>query len=363
MGYRTALDSVRDHPLYATASELERYLGVGCDLVHLTILISIAGGAMPMPLPLDIYTNSFVADLMAAHRILELIRRRFRRVDTQSQLRELERKGFVGIAAILIRGSHRTLFRDATEVTAGAGSDVSGLPSVIRITDELPSAPPVSHTLQLMAAQVERDLEDFGYAFATYTQRPDGRTLADLLLKLPVKPAFHCDFRNRYKGSASSGRMLVFERVLVILAAIRVHHAASRDTTPVITIPDYRCARTVLTSLPLTPVGTSVSPRALEVAELIHQALADSNYQRSLPDHSAAGSKWFRRTEARQWSALSYSAVKSHLAELEEEGLLRSTVAETDRRQGREIHYRFDESCSPPFAWRNPFAAFPEINE
>jgi hypothetical protein len=131
----------------------------------------------------------------------------------------------------------------------------------------------------------------------------------------------------------------------------------------VITINDYRCARTLLTNLPLTPIGTSVSPRALEAAEVIYQAVADKNFQRSLPDVSAAGSKWFNRAEARDWTGCSYSSVKSHLDEIEQEGLLRSTVAETDRKQGREIYYRFNDSVSPPFAWRNPFTAFPEINE
>ncbi len=118
-----------------------------------------------------------------------------------------------------------------------------------------------------------------------------------------------------------------------------------------------------MTNLSLTPIGTSISPRALEVAEVIFEAVNDQNYQRSLPDLSAAGNKWFRRAEARDWTDLSYSAVRSHLAELEQEGLLKSAVGETDRRQGREIHYRFDDSRSPPFAWRNPFLAFPEIDE
>jgi hypothetical protein len=130
-----------------------------------------------------------------------------------------------------------------------------------------------------------------------------------------------------------------------------------------IEIADYRCARALLTNLPLTPIGTSVSPRALDVADVIYEALKDNNYQRSVPDHSKEGNKWFRRAEAVNWTGLSYTVVKSHLAELEDEGLLRSTIAETDRRQGREIHYRFNESRAPPFAWRNPFVSLPTLDE
>ena len=363
MSYRTALESVRDHPLYATASELEPYLGVTCDLVHLAILMSVAGGCMVMPLPVDIYSNSLTADLMVAHRILDLLPGRVRRVDTYKQFRELERRQFAGLATILIRGTHRTLFRDTTEYTAGLGFDVYRLPSVIRITDQPPPTGPVPHTLCIMAAQAERDLEDFPYAYASFKTGPGRARLTELLLKLPVEPAYPCAFRDRFKGSTDSGSMLVFERILILVTAIRVHHPDSLDTQPSIGLSDYRCARSLLMNMPLSPVGTSVSPKALESADVIYGALKDKNYQRSVPDRSTEGNKWFRRFEAMSWTGLSYTAVKSHLAELEDEGLLRSTRAETDRRQGREIHYRFNDSRAPPFSWRNPFSSLPDLDQ
>jgi DNA-binding transcriptional ArsR family regulator len=334
-----------------------------CDHVHLSILISVAGGCMVMPLPLDIYSNSLTADLMVAHRIFDLLPNRVRRVDTHKQLRELERRGFAGLAALLIRGTHRTLFRDAGEHTTGLGYDVYRLPSIIRITDRTPSTPPLPHTLCIMAAQADRNLVDFPNAFATFKTRPGRDRLADLLLKLPVEPDFPCAFRDRFAGRTDSGSMLVFERTLRLVAAIRVHHPDSPDTRASIQISDYRCTRALLTKLPLTPTGAAVSPRALESAEVIYESLKENNYQRAVPDRSTEGNKWFRRSEASGWTGLGYTAVKSHLAELEDEGLLRATLAETDRKQGREIHYRFVESRSPPFAWRNPFSSLPELDQ
>ena len=363
MGYRTALAGERDHPVYKTASALEEHIGIKCDLIHLAIFLSAAAGNMVSPLPLDIYSNSLIADLMVAQRILELLRGKYRSVDTHKQFREIERKGYAGLAVLLVRGNHRTFFRDATEYTAGLGIDVFRLPSVIRITDQLPSVTPVPHTLRIMAAQAERDLDDFAHAYATYKERPRGRDLHQLLLKLPVHPTYSCAFRDGFKGKTDSSSMLIFERLLLVVSAIRTNHPESPDTRPGIDISDYRCTRTLLTKLPLCPIGTAVSPKALASAELIYDELKGGRHQLSLPDHSAEGSKWFRRAEAMTWTGLGYTAVKAHLAELEGEGLLRSAIARTDRKQGREIHYRFQDSRAPPFTWRNPFDSLPTHDE
>ena len=61
------------------------------------------------------------------------------------------------------------------------------------------------------------------------------------------------------------------------------------------------------------------------------------------------------------WTGLSYNTVKKHLRQLEEEGLLRSTVAENNREQGRQIHFQFVDNRAPPFAWKNPFEGLPQL--
>ena len=47
---------------------------------------------------------------MVAQRILELLRGKYRSVDTHKQFREIERKGYAGLAVLLVRGNHRTFF-------------------------------------------------------------------------------------------------------------------------------------------------------------------------------------------------------------------------------------------------------------
>ena len=114
MSYQKALADVREHPLYDVAADLEEHIGVRCDLIHITIFLSAAAGNMVSPIPLDIYSNSLSADLMVAQRILDLLRGKYRRVDTHKQFREIERKGYAALAVLLVRGNHRTFLRDAT---------------------------------------------------------------------------------------------------------------------------------------------------------------------------------------------------------------------------------------------------------
>jgi hypothetical protein len=350
------------HVLDRVAAALDSYLGVTCDLIHLAIFVSLASGCMAAPIPLDIASNSLTADLMITNRILDLRRARVRRIDTREQLRELERKGFSGHVALLIGCAHPALFREATELVTRMNREDFRPPSLIRITDYPPRRPAIPAALRLTTALAARDLDDFGHAYATARGGNPAGPLSNLVQTLPVGPPYPSPFQGRYRGRLRSDDMLLFERLLLVLAALRVHDTGSADVREEILPEDYRRARALLMQLPVCPVGTALSPRALEVAEVIYEALRDNNYQRSVPDHSTEGHKWFRRAEAVNWTGLSYSAVKEYLTELEKEGLLRSTVAETDRMQGREIHYRFND-FSPPFAWRNPFAGLPELDE
>ena len=112
-----------------------------------------------------------------------------------------------------------------------------------------------------MAAHEDRDLGDFAHAFSVYKKGPCGESLTDLLQKLPVEPDYACEFRARFKGTVDSSSMLAFERLLIVVAAIRVHHPESPDARARIDMADYRCTRALLTTLPLCPVGTAASPK------------------------------------------------------------------------------------------------------
>jgi hypothetical protein len=73
------------------------------------------------------------------------------------------------------------------------------------------------------------------------------------------------------------------------------------------------------------------------------------------------GHSWFTRRDAARWTGLAYNTAKKHLQHPEEEGILRSIVAESNRERGRQIHYRFAEGHQPPFGWANPFGGLPDL--
>jgi hypothetical protein len=87
-----------------------------------------------------------------------------------------------------------------------------------------------------------------------------------------------------------------------------------------------------------------------------------SEYQLSLPDYSQLGNKLFTRQKAVECVGLCYNAVKSHLRELEEEGILTSTRATAERGRGRDIFFSFTKGRAPPFRVRSPFDELPELD-
>lgn len=352
-----------EHALDRVTSSLRPYLGVTSDPIHMAIFVSLASGCMGTPISLDIASNSLTADRMVAGRILDLRRDQVRRVQTGEQLRALEprRNGTPGLVAALVGGTKPALLRLAIERMTSLGHPDFLSPSLIRISDDLPWRPTIPGALRLTAALAERDLNDFGHAYAVGRRGSEGRSIADLLGRLPTLPTYPCHFRPQFRGRLRSDDMLLFERSLLVLAALRVHDAGSRDVRGEILTEDYHRARRLLTQLPVVPVGTSLSARAIEIAEVIFDAVQDASHQCSLPDRSVEGNKWFRRSDVVEWTGLSYTAVKKYLNELKEEEVLRSTEGVSNRARGRQIHFRFLDVRAPPFGWRNPFAELPTL--
>ena len=62
-----------------------------------------------------------------------------------------------------------------------------------------------------------------------------------------------------------------------------------------------------------------------------------------------------------RWTEYGYNTVKKHLQELEDDGIVVSTVAENNRDHGRQIHFRFADGRVPPFRWKNPFENLPDL--
>jgi hypothetical protein len=301
------------------------------------------------------------------------------RVDTHREFRALERDGFclpgpptasyvVGlpppyrpVAAVLVRGVHRYLHREVSEYTSRVlGGDFT-LPCLWRVSDRAADLPPVPTALRVQAGQVRRGLDGFGYAFAGRRQTLAGGVLADLLEALPVQPDYPCPFRGRFVAAARPEPMLVFERLQAVIVALRLHLPGVADRRPEVQVDDYGALRALLTCLPLVPEDRDLSPQALVTARAVFEALERSGGE-ELPGLSQEGGKWFTRQDAVRWTGLGYNAAKKHLHELEGEGILVSTRAESNRERGRKIHFRFADGRKPPFRWRNPFEGLPDLS-
>lgn len=373
-----ALEPLRIHPAFSLADVLAEYVGIDRDLIQFLEFLSLAAGRMVMPINLDIQTDNVTVDLHIANRILDLRHGHVARADTRREFRELERGGFYlpadaalgyvngppgpcPIAAILVRGNHRLLHREVSEYISRVLSGDFTLPSLWRVTDLTSTLPPVPATLRVQTVQANRTLDDFGHAYAGYRLCAEEDDLAGLIQSLPTQPSYNCAFRSRYRGAIRPELMLVFERLLAVLAALRITLPTSPAKQSQVLLEDYEAVRALLICLPLTPIERELTPQALQTAAVVHEAMISDDAGLALPDLSQFGQKWFTRHDAMSWTDLSYNAVKKQLCELEGEGILVSTVAESNRERGRQIHLRFADGQTPPFAWKNPFEALPAL--
>ena len=126
----------RAHPVFAAADLVAQLIGSDKDLVQCAEFLSLCAGRMVMPVHLDLQTDHLTVDLHLANRVFDIRYGHVARVDTHRQFRRLEEDDFylnssavIGydpsppgsprpLAAILIRGSHRTLHREVLEYTA-----------------------------------------------------------------------------------------------------------------------------------------------------------------------------------------------------------------------------------------------------
>jgi hypothetical protein len=372
------LAPLRAHPAFRVADLLADYTGLDRDLVQLVEFLSLAAGRMVLPVNLDVQTDRVAVDLHVANRVLDLRHEHVARVDTHRAFRALERAGYAlpgpptaayaadprrtdrPVAAVLVRGSHRFLHREVSEYTARVLGGNFNLPSLWRVTDRAGDLPPVPTTLRVEAGQACRGLDGFAHAFAGYRLASAGDELAGLIEALPVQPYYPCPFRDRFRAGAKPEPMLVFERLLGVFVALRLHLPGVANRRPEVLFDDYEAVRALLTCLPLVPEDRDLSPQALVTGEAVYDALLGSEGV-ELPDLSQDGQRWFTRQDAVRWTGLGYNTTKKHLHELEGEGVLLSTVAESNRERGRKIHYRFAPGREPPFGWRNPFGGLPDL--
>ncbi len=214
--------------------------------------------------------------------------------------------------------------------------------------------------LRINASEVKRSLDQFPAAFAGPQPFDHQGPLSNVIAALPRGATFACQFAGSYCGTVKPEPMLVFERLLRTMAALRM--ALRELQPPQIEIEpcDYSAARSVLLSLPMVPAERLPSPDAVELAACLYAQLRKQPGI-ELPDLSDAGATWFTRKQVQLWVDRGYNTAKKYLAELEANGILQSTVAENNRRRGKQQHYRFVDGIKPPFVSKHPFGRLPEL--
>lgn len=365
----TLAETLDGSRLLEIAESLGAYLGTGCDALSMALFLSRAGGRMGLPFNLAIYTDNPGADCLIADRIANILPEGHQRADTIKQFRALVDSGFADSEVVLIRSLHDSLFRYASEASCRDTSTGNWAPSLWLIADAQSDRPILGPTLPILAAQIERSLRGFGHHYVGPREEP--RTsqrdfLRRLLLELRPQRALHCPFQKQIRADIRPDEMLVFNRLLRVLSALRVEalYSENQHVRPEdlgVLIEDYRVAKGFLARLAVSPIHSRLSPYSVGTGELLYDAVvANDDYQQTVPSLSHLGQKLFTRNDAQQITGLSYNTVKSHLAELEDEGIIESTVVSARRERGRQIYFRFHRCNSLPFETENPFSRLPD---
>lgn len=358
---------LRAHPCFPVLDSLAEHVGQERDLIQGVEFLCLAGGRMGLPINVEIHSENATVDLFTANRILDLRPDNVIRVDTHSEFRAAEAAGFQTdtgqVAVIFVRRNHRHLYRDVTEYTARVLPNGKPLPSLLHIVSS-PSAsavPPIPSTLRIQAGLTARGTANFGREFSVPRSRNVGTELSQLVEMLPRQPDYPNDLRVQYCSHLRPEHALLLERLIQVFVALRLALPGEHSREAKVTVDDFAAIRALLIALPLMPIDRKVSPEALRFAQMIFEQVRRPDFQLELPDQSLAGHRWFRRSDCEAWTGFAYNTAKKRLQELEEEGILKTTVAVNNREQGRQIHYRFHESRKPPFQWENPFFLLPEV--
>jgi hypothetical protein len=365
-----------NHRLRDIADLLGAYLGVGADVVSLLMFLSRAAGRLQVPFNLAIYSDDAGAECLIADRISNVVPEGVHRVETIRQIRDLSEVGFEETELLRVRSLHDGLFRFACE---SACRDLSSAtpPSVWLITDERPEIASIGPTIQLMATQAERELSGFGQHFSL---NPDDvnqsarHMLRQIVLSLNNRRHYSCPFVRELRASLKPFQMLIVNRLLATVAALRIelqHQRADRvsESEMAVQLNDYAVTRDLLLSLPIPGEHSGLSPYAAETGAILFDRVSDPEHQLTIPDNSGFGNKAFTRRFAKDATGFSYGTMRDHLARLEAEGIIESlTVSGRQkhaivRGQGRQIYYRFVKNQVPPFGVNSPFVNLPDPND
>lgn len=357
------LAAFRSHPVNLLVDELSRFLGIGRDFIAATQFFSLAAGRMVAPVHLDIVTDQRGVDLAIAERLSTILPGSIASVDTYHQYRHEEHGKFRERAVLHVRSDRPQLFSDILSYRSQNCQAEISSPSVWRISGEL-GFPHSSPMLRLRSNHRDRQLQNFAPGFTQGVTPVGSRNrLHEILDSICPGVLYDCPFRDKLHVDAAIIEpvlMLVFERMQQLFAHLRRILSEYRDHGE-ITIHDYEATRVFLVNIPIVAADRTLSAEAVDFARRIQKEVQSDNHQLALPDLSTEGHKWFTRDHAKSWTGQAYNTVKNRLKELEDDGVIISTVQQSHRRQGRQIYFRFIDIRAAPITWTNPFRALPRL--
>lgn len=372
------LEPLRCHPIGRTADDLSGHLSQPRNLLHVAQFLSVVGGALGFPLHLEIVTPTPDLDSLIANKLLDLVRGNVIEIDTQRQLRALDRNRYriprqandpshnsptvdTPVRVILVRGTPE-LFRQTHAMLSRTPAYGDPWPSSWRISSNPTGFDEQPASLRIYASRLPRRFAGVAEAYAS--PRPlgyAGSVVAGQLLRLGPEPHLDCPFRHEFNVPITPVQRLVLERLLQVFAHWRCGSCPGQQGNPPgITRADYLAARALLLELPLIPGDRNLSPQAQETATRVH-AKVEGGAGLVLPNESPNGERWFTRSDCALWTGQAYNTAKTHLNDLLGEGVLRTVRAKNNRDRGAQIHFRFPPDRAPPFEWFNPFDSLPDL--
>lgn len=358
------------HPLGRVAERIGKFLGTGCDAVGLSLFLCRAASRARQPFNLTIVSSDPSAELAILDRIFGLACEGVTRVYTAHQCRILAESNFEDTEIAIVGDSRNALHDKLLEVTS-RDSSMHVPPGVVRIAHTSFSREIVGPTLDLLVSAEERSLSGFCEAFSPFRYPCDDsrRKLSQILMTLGDGATPRCPFWEQIRVPLPATQKLLVSRLLATIASLRrVTSPSVRSTRPVlINLNDYRIARQLLVTLPVTGSHSGLSPYAAEYGEILYCLIQEESYQLSLPDMSDFGNKVFTRKIATDKLNVSYNTAKGCIDQLEKHGIIESrlisntTKYSLTRDHGRQIYFRFAEGQKPPFGVRSPFECLPDL--
>jgi hypothetical protein len=328
--------------------------------------LSISTACIGAPVNLAVISPDPGADLLLVRHLAQVLPAPICEVNYSHQLHEIRLRGFGRMRFILLQAVCRPwhLFVKACEATAKTITPLGTLPVMWTLATTPAPGPVPGPTLVLPIAQSlsTRSLAGLPEVFAGWPRTEGRRPILERLESTFSwsAPRLRCDFLGQIRVPLTAMQKLVVLRSTMAVAALRAAAEGLDPEVAAVTRADYRAVRALLSSLPLD--GESrLSPQAVDTAHILHDRVSDPSYCLVLPDRASEGGRWFDRQQGVDWTEFSYNTVKTQLTEMEKDGLVVSTRAESNRGRGKHIFYRFIDGRRPPFGRRNPYTDLPEL--